>query len=177
MTHLIHISSISLLLAAVLAGSELPDDVQNLVTKRDEAIEKIDLTFVRELEKLKIKYTKLGDLDSANRIVALIAKHPIKSSDSSDPEFDGTTWEFLNKSGRLGLLEFEAGGKVKSKEYPDSSWQRMDKDTIRFQYEKNQSSGVAGGHVIFRFQDTNRSKMSGTQSELGTIRFLQKVAK
>jgi hypothetical protein len=177
MKYLIRISSISLLLAAILAGSELPSDVQNLITKRDEAIEKIDVTFVRELEKLKIKYTKLGDLDSANRIVDLIAKHPIKSSDASDHEFDGTTWEFLNKSGRLGLLEFLAGGKVKSKEYPNSSWQRVDKDTIRFQYEKNQASGIAGGHVIFRFQDANRSKMSGIQSELGTIRYLHKVAK
>jgi hypothetical protein len=153
--------------------------VQNLIKKRDEAVSQIDITFVRELEKMKLKYTKLGDLESANKIVDLIARHAIKVVDGTpaDPEFEGTKWEFHNKSGRLGFLEFQAGGKVKSKEYPNSSWQRVDKDTIRFQYEKNESAGIAGGHVTFRFQDANRSKMSGTQSEIGTPRYLYKVSR
>jgi hypothetical protein len=167
----------SLFLVVHSLGDELPDDVQALVAKRDEAISRIDITFVRELEKLKVKYTKLGDLDSANKIVELIAQYPTKVENGmpSDPEFDNTTWEFRNKSKQLGILDLLPGGKVKSKNYPNSTWKRVDKDTIRFEYESDKSADVIGGHVTFRFQGANRSTMSGVQSEAGTPRYLHKI--
>lgn len=65
-----------LALATFAPAKELPEDVQILINKRDNAISQINIKFVEELEKLKVKYTKSGDLDSANAIVALIEKTP-----------------------------------------------------------------------------------------------------
>lgn len=167
-----------LLLTTLVSAGELPDDLQRLIEKRGEAIAQIDLKFVKELEKLKTKYTKAGDLDSANAIVALIEKTPVKLSDavSADPQFDGTTWALHNKAGRLGELELLPGGKIKSDKYPNSGWRRIDKDTIRFQYDKDDKSPEPG-HVVFRFQGATRDQMSGIQSGLGTPRYLYKLNK
>ncbi|MEP2777164.1 MAG: hypothetical protein ABJQ29_15095 [Luteolibacter sp.] len=63
------------------SGEELPGDVQRLFDKRNEAVTKIDRIFVNELEKLKLKYTRNGDLDSAISIVALIEKFRIEEDD------------------------------------------------------------------------------------------------
>jgi hypothetical protein len=167
-----------LMLTTLVSAGELPDDVQRLIDKRGEAIAQIDLKFVNEMEKLKTKYTKAGDLDSANAIVALIKKTPAKVVDAvpADPEFDGTTWAFHNKAGRLGELELLAGGKIKSEKYPNSGWRRIDKDTIRFQYDRDDKSPEPG-HVVFRFQGAARDQMSGIQSGLGTPRYLYKLTK
>jgi len=169
----------SLVLFTIASAGDIPDDARSLIEKRDEAVARIDLILVGELEKLKIKYTQLGDLDSAVNIVGLIEHYSGIASDTRPPdaEFDGTSWAFHNRSGRLGVLHFLAGGKIESKEYPNSSWIRIDEDTIRFQYHTDESSSIAGGHVTFRFQDAERSKMSGKQSELGTPRYLHKITK
>lgn len=63
-----------ILLATIASADELPEDLQHLMEKRTEAVAKIDAAFISKLEKLKIKYTKVGDLDTANAIVALIEK-------------------------------------------------------------------------------------------------------
>ena len=167
-----------LMLTTLVSAGELPDDVQRLIDKRGEAIAQIDVKFVNELEKLKTKYTKAGDLDSANAIVALIEKTPVKVLNAvpADPEFDGTSWAFHNKAGRLGELEFLAGGKIKSDKYPNSGWRRIDKNTIKFQYDRDDKSPEPG-HVVFRFQGAARDQMSGIQSGLGTPRYLYKLTK
>lgn len=178
MKHLFYIGLLSSLFVGHSAGEDLPSDVQWLVTKRNEAVAKIDRTFVDELEKLKVKYTKAGDLESANRTVKLIEEYPLQIAESTltDAEFDGTFWEFRNKS-HLGNLEFLPGGKIRSSEYPGSSWSRIDKNTIRFEYVADKKAGIAGGHVTFKFSNANRSMMSGVQSELGTPRYLHKINK
>lgn len=159
-------------------GEEFPSEVQGLISKRNEAVTRIDRTFVAELEKLKVKYTKAGDLESANKTVKLIENYAkeIVESAPSDAEFDNTFWEFRNKS-HLGNLEFLPGGKIRSSEYPDSTWTRIDKDTIRFEYAADKKAVVAGSHVTFKFKDANRSMMTGVQSEIGTPRYLHKIAK
>jgi hypothetical protein len=93
-----------------------------------------------------------------------------------DPEFDGTSWGFHNKAGRLGELVLLGGGKIKSDQYPNSGWQRLDKDTIRFQYDRDDKSPDPG-HVVFRLQDAARTQMKGIQSGLGTPRYLYKLTK
>jgi hypothetical protein len=170
LSHCFHL----LLLTTLVSAGELPDDVQRLIDKRGEAIAQIDLKFVKELEKLKTKYTKVGDLDSANAIVALIEKTPVKVVDALPDvrEFEGTSWAFHNKAGQLGELELLAGGKIKSQKYPSSSWKLIDKNTLRFQYGDNPDD-----HVIFRFQDDSRRSMRGNQSVLGTPRYLYKLTK
>ena len=158
-------------LALSASAEDLPGDVQLLIKQRSDAIARIDKSFVRELEKLKIKYTKLADLEAAIAIDTLIKNSPVKdvAAVPSDPELDGTSWEFGNKSGRLGELKFLAGGKIESKDYPGSTWTRLDKDTIRFEYKASERPFHAGGHVTFKFHDSARTKMSGVQSELVTI--------
>lgn len=60
------------LICFVAFGAELPPDVQRLVEQRNNAIQNIDKKFAEELDKLKVRYTKAGELDSANTIVNLI---------------------------------------------------------------------------------------------------------
>jgi hypothetical protein len=60
------------LMCFVAFGAELPSDVQRLFEQRNNAIQKIDVKFTEELDKLKVKYTKAGDLESANAILDLI---------------------------------------------------------------------------------------------------------
>ena len=55
-----------------VVGGELPSDVQTLVTQRSTAIERIDEKFIEELEKSKLRYTKMGNLEVANQIQALM---------------------------------------------------------------------------------------------------------
>jgi len=57
-----------------LFGAELPHAVRTLVEKRQDAISRIDNVFVQELEKIKVNYTKAGDLESANMVAELIKK-------------------------------------------------------------------------------------------------------
>ena len=170
----IYLYCLALSLGTLVSAGELPDDVQRLIDSRARAVLRIDLKFVSELEKLKTKYTKAGNLDSANAIAALIKETPLPDLDAKSPdsEFVGTSWAFHNKAGQLGELEFLTGGKIKSVKYPSSSWKLTDKDTLRFQYGDNPDD-----HVIFRFQDQTRSKMQGVQSALGTPRYLFKISK
>lgn len=44
------------------------------VDNRQSAINKVDETYAKELEALKIRYTKRGDLGNANKISALVEK-------------------------------------------------------------------------------------------------------
>ena len=60
------------LFAGYSSGSELPSDVKRLVSNRNVAVVRIDEIFDKELERLLVKYTKMGDLESANKINALI---------------------------------------------------------------------------------------------------------
>jgi hypothetical protein len=178
MKNLICICFLSSLFVGYSSGQDLPGDVEWLISKRKEAVAKIDRTLVDELEKLKIKYTRAGDLESANETVKVIENYSKEKAEAtpSDAEFDQTSWDFRNKS-HLGNLEFLPGGKIKSSEYPGSSWTRIDKDTIRFEYLADEKSGIAGGHVTFKFDDANRTKMTGVQSELGSPRYLHKITK
>ncbi len=57
---------------SVSFGAGLPYQVQRLVEKRQQAISKIDNSFVDELEKIKTNYTKAGDLENANLVAELI---------------------------------------------------------------------------------------------------------
>jgi hypothetical protein len=57
-----------------LTGAELPHQVRALVEKRQSAINKINLAFIQELEKIKVDYTKAGDLENANLVAGLITQ-------------------------------------------------------------------------------------------------------
>lgn len=67
--------SLFIFLIGFAHADELPSDVKNLLEKRNTAVSAIDKRLVEELEKLKVNYTRRGDLDAANSIVELINKY------------------------------------------------------------------------------------------------------
>lgn len=140
-----------------------------------------------ELIRVKNAAMELKDLALANKANAKVEElddeirrlggNPTEQKTvPSDEEFEGATWAFHNKAGKLGELELLAGGRISSVKYPNSGWQRLDKDTIRFQYDRNDKNPDPG-HVVFRFQDAARTQMKGIQSGLGTPRYLYRLTK
>lgn len=102
---------IVILLTAVFSmGEELPIDIQSLLNKRDQAVAKIDQTLVQELEKLKVKFTKAGDLESANKTVKLIEQY------SANFELVGE-WSVRSGTGWSGVFNFLPNGKIN-----DGTW-------------------------------------------------------
>jgi hypothetical protein len=146
--------------------------IQSYEREKERVLKPVERTYDSTLKELQMEYTKAGRLEDAVAVQKVIdSRIP-----TSDPDFDNTFWEFRNKS-HLGNLEFLPGGKIKSSEYPGSLWARIDKDTIRFEYLADEKTGIAGGHVTFKFDDANRTRMTGVQSELGTPRYLHKITK
>lgn len=68
----------TIILVAVCTFSTLadkvPSELKNLQAIRAKKIKAIDNAYIQALEKLKVKFTKRGDLESANTIVAEIKK-------------------------------------------------------------------------------------------------------
>ncbi|MDP0490786.1 MAG: hypothetical protein Q7Q71_07040 [Verrucomicrobiota bacterium JB023] len=94
-------------------GSGLSHDVQQLISKRDRAVERIDQKLIEELEKLKVKYTKAGDLESANKTVELIEKYSAKPTDiipNIETELVGK-WAGRSSAGWRGEYHFLPNGK------------------------------------------------------------------
>ena len=95
-------------------GSEIPNDARQLLEKREEAVKAIDRRLVEELEKLKVAYTKHGELDSANAIVEIVNKYriePIGQKSASDQiarltgvwkrDYDSSLFEFDAEGGGI----------------------------------------------------------------------------
>ena len=75
------LAMISLSLCCQFVTAEaLPEDVETLKAKRNQAVQKIDATYYAELEKLKVKYTKAGNLEAANRINGMLEDLALNSS-------------------------------------------------------------------------------------------------
>ncbi len=51
-----------------------PVDLLRLIERRDQAVNKIDKSFLKALDALKINYMKKSDLNSANRVESVISK-------------------------------------------------------------------------------------------------------
>ena len=64
--------TIALLMATFGLADAEPNEVTQLRTRRDAEIRKIDTLYAEALERLKIKYTKQGDLENANHVQGLI---------------------------------------------------------------------------------------------------------
>jgi hypothetical protein len=91
-------------------GSDLPQQVQRLVDKRQEAISRIDKVFVDELEKIMTSYTKAGDLENANMVAELIKQ---AKGSARDKEFslDGE-WSHRNDGGDRSVVRRFKGKKL-----------------------------------------------------------------
>jgi hypothetical protein len=65
-------------------SAEIPPEAKSIIIKRDAAVQKINNNLIDALEKIKVSYTKKGDLDSANSLVSEINKY--KKDSNADPE-------------------------------------------------------------------------------------------
>lgn len=90
---------------SLVFGKELPSDVKALGTQQAAAALKIDRSYIQELEKLKVKYTKQGDLDTANAIVALIEKTEAKIIRDA---LNAGKWNYVDADGKtLAVRSFD----------------------------------------------------------------------
>ncbi len=71
-------AALAALLSVQAAEPELPKEAQELIAKRNAAVQKVETTFIGELTKLMVKYTKNGDLETANEIAEIIRSHPFQ---------------------------------------------------------------------------------------------------
>lgn len=166
----ITLSSIILIFVTVAfsVGEELPSDIQSLLNKRDQAVAKIDQTLVQELEKLKIKYTKAGELDAANATVALIDKYKATQTDGGKlPEFPNDIYGKIfswadngkNRGNRLVILE---GGKGNFSGNA-ITWKKMNGRKLRLSY-KNGNPEIEwsdDGKSFTGFDENRRSNING----------------
>ena len=106
------------LISTISFGAELPQEARRLIDARAKAIENIDKQFVGELEKIKIAYTKKGDLESANAIVNLINTVPL------DVQFVGK-WSFTAGNWK-GTKELRDGGDCYEDGKLIGKWSRTD---------------------------------------------------
>ena len=106
--------------------AELPEEAQRLIDMRKEAIEKIDKKFTDELEKIKITYTKRGDLDSANAILDLIRTVPLPIQ--FDTQFDGK-WQFTAAKWS-GIKELRDNGVCYLEGKAQGKWNQTDQHLI-----------------------------------------------
>lgn len=131
-------------------------------------IDKHTATYKRELEKLKDKFTKAGNLEGANATVATIASlkgKPILQIKEKDP-LDYTKWNLLGVDKQIiTSLNLLPDGKILSTKYKKPTWRRVDQDTILFNYGKEQT------YIIFY---KSLEGMTGYNSKNGKIRHLQK---
>ncbi|VGO21619.1 hypothetical protein [Pontiella sulfatireligans] len=71
---------------AAAADEYKPSKLKHLQALRAKHIKQIDDTYIRELDKLKLEYTKRGDLDGANAINSALVKMMAKAGNEAPAE-------------------------------------------------------------------------------------------
>jgi hypothetical protein len=109
---------LSVLVAALavtssLVAEEVPLDLQQLISQRKAAIEKINRTFLGELEKLQRGYMKSGNLEAANRVQKEIDRlrpeaRPVDKDEMVREEIAGTSW----KNSKGWVITFRSDGRI-----------------------------------------------------------------
>ena len=102
---------ITLILTALFAiAQEIPLKLKNLEAHRAKAVEEINIKFVKELEKLKVYYTKKSDLGSAVLVQSRITKYTKTiEEDKKEPAIIVGKWYWKNQAGSGTFEIFEDG--------------------------------------------------------------------
>jgi len=133
-------------------GSELPHELERLNEQRERKIAEIDRIYKQQLEELKIKYTKSGNLDAANQIVAILKElDPV-----AEPEAE-TRWEW----GSGGELVLRPNGVATHTIWNrNGKWRREDDGSIRLQSDSGKAFTIRVegnlGHVL-SLRDSKRT--------------------
>ncbi|MDQ8189190.1 hypothetical protein [Roseibacillus persicicus] len=124
------ISFFLVLLAFEIHGqNRIPDDLERLNLQRERKIAEVNRIYLRELEELKVRYTKEGDLEMANKILAVISSFELKEEDETW-YLKVTKWRW--ESG--GVLTLRSNGKATHTlwKYP-GKWEKQDDGSIRLE--------------------------------------------
>ena len=154
--------------AAFLVASELPREAQAVLDKRHEAVDRLEEKFKQELEVIRERCEKDGDLKTAKAVQEFL-ENRAEPAPKGDP-FVNSTWHFLGvKRQRINEFRLLASGKVECKDrYEDATWRRIDKDNILFSY------GIDRSYIVFRATDSTGRRMSGYH-HTGRARYLQRI--
>ena len=147
------------------ANEPLPPNVQRLIDQRAAAIAKIDKQYVQELEKIKVFYTKQGNLEGANVVVDLIKQisPQVRITSAADLKtfLMGTVWHWSSSpTGSAPVkLEFYGDGTyniaVDSKRHP---WVAQSPTTVQ----------IVEGTVLFSSDyESFVAEVSGGQKRYG----------
>lgn len=113
------------------------------------------------LEELVRTLTKQGRIEDAMGVRAEI----------EGVEFFGTKWSFRNKDEEIAVCRMLPGGKVDSTAHPAATWSPIDSNSLRYSYAPD------GDHIIFRYDDREKERMSGHISSSKRARFLYPLPK
>ncbi|MGJ8644177.1 MAG: hypothetical protein ACSHX9_12280 [Luteolibacter sp.] len=94
-------------------SEEIPYEIKILQNQRDTAISKIDQVYVRNLEKLKVKYMKLEKLDAANmaqRLIEQNSKVPVIEESLLEEPMELIIGVWKGPSGSYTILNKEGEG-------------------------------------------------------------------
>lgn len=106
-------------------GAEIPPELERLNAQRARQISEIDKIYMGQLELLKIKFTKAGDLDAANQVAAILKKMaPVEEADRE------THWEW-GSGGQLVLRQ--DGVATHTVWTKNGKWRREADGTIRLE--------------------------------------------
>ena len=101
-------------------AEEPPAELKRLNEQRDREIAKIDEIYMQQLEKLKAKYLKIGDLDAANQVAGIL--------DSFEPTAIVGNWHWQG----LGELKLQRNGLAKFYYWKgDGKWKQQKPGVIR----------------------------------------------
>lgn len=107
---------IALMTAVFATAEKIPFELERLNNQRDRKIEEINQIYKKQLESLKVKYTKAGNLDAANQVAAILDGLPSarsKAIPKNDKELEkwvrDTTWRFVGGK----AVTFQRNGTMK----------------------------------------------------------------
>ncbi|MDA7659759.1 hypothetical protein N8651_04030 [Akkermansiaceae bacterium] len=140
-----------LLMTAVFATAEkIPFELERLNNQRDRKIEEINQIYKKQLESLKVKYTKAGNLDAANQVAAILKElGPTKEKE--------TRWEW----GSGGELVLRPNGVATHTIWKrNGKWSRQEDGSIRLESDLGKIFIIqiegSMGHVT-KFSDGKRT--------------------
>lgn len=116
----------------VLSGTIMPPDLVDVESRRAASTAKINKIYKEELDKLKLKYSKNGDLESANHITLLMMDVPGELG-----LFYGE-WIYTPAKGEAILFSVDEDNKVTCLGRT-GSWEKVSDGRIRIVYDQSKN--------------------------------------
>lgn len=134
----------SCILLSCAFGDDLPFELKRLNEQRDRKIAEINRIYKQQLEELKTKYTKEGNLDAANQVVSILDQ----LDPAAEPE-EETRWEW----GSGGELVLRPNGVATHTIWKrNGKWRRGDDGLIRLESDSGKAFTIRIegdlGHVL-----------------------------